>query len=85
MLQLSVCTGEMCTLDRTIPFPSRTAWGAGGGPGTVGLEFGDQEEALEQQNWNLGAGGAPGTGIGNTAQGLVAHTAGTALSSGAAS
>lgn len=35
----------------------------------MGLVFGDQEEALEQQEWHLGAGGAPGTG--STALGLV--------------
>lgn len=37
----------------------------------MGLAFGGQEEALEQQNWHLGAGGAPGTEIGSTTLGLV--------------
>lgn len=59
MPQASVRTGETCT------------GRAGGVPGAVGLASGGQEEALEQQDWHLGAGGAPATGIGSTALGLL--------------
>lgn len=41
MPQISACTGETCTSDRKIPFPSSTA-------------LGGQEESVEQWDWHLG-------------------------------